>query len=108
MEKQDNSVMTKAGMQNFAQSVAQECKKFYAPTLRHDNKKSDAAINIACLRAIKYRQQYCFGMFGVIKIVKLIRKELKKMDYQAAFTNELTISLVLALMRMNIASATPR
>jgi len=99
MEKSDKTPTLKIDMQNFAESVAKECRKFYAPSVR-DTKKSDAAINVVCLRAIKFRQQHHFGVLGVIRVIKMIRKQLKKLDYNAAFVNELTLFLVQGLMRM--------
>ena len=84
-------------MQVFSESVVNECKKFYTPASQNKN-ASEAAINVVCLRAIKFRQQHVFGIFGVIKLTRMIRKQLKKLNYAGSFMNELSIFLVKALL----------
>ncbi len=84
-------------MQVFSESVVNECKKFYAPASQSKS-ASDAAINVVCLRAIKFKQQHGFGIFGAIKLIKMIRNQLKKLNYTGSFRNELSIFLVKTLL----------
>ena len=91
--------MLKKEMQVFAESIAAECKKKCAPTTQN-SAEINTTINMICVKAIKFRQQKAFGILGVVTLIKLIRKQLKNMDYTASFINESTLYLVQALMRM--------
>lgn len=88
-------------MQVFAQSLAQECMRHYSPAMSQDKQnkvKPYSAIRVACLHVIKFRQKNPFGLLGVIRLIKMIRRDLKKLNYDSVFVNDVTIALVQSLL----------
>lgn len=90
-------------MRELAVSVAQECTRYYSPASKNDQSDkttTNPAVNIICLRAANFRRQNPFGILGIIRLIKLIRRQLKMLNYNRVFVDNATIYLVLALMRM--------
>lgn len=100
----DFQLSLKQKMQELASAIAKECMKYYTPSKVSKKETGDMlpAANVACLRVIKFRQQYPFGLLGVIQLVKIIRKQFKQLSYDVDFVNTLTIHIIRALLRMQV------
>ncbi len=97
----NQAVNLKQKMHELAIAVAQECTKYANPTAlsNNDDQNINPVVNVACLRVIKFRKQNPFGILGVIRLIRAIRKQLKALSYNNDFVNDMTIYLVRALLR---------